>query len=512
MLFFISALGFLIFFLDARIDYLINADNSSELLLGRLLATENKIISTNWLYSTELRVLNTQLFYAFFFKFFHNWHNVRVYSYTCMYIIMVFSCYLLCKNSKSFKYALLFSTLLLLPFSEEYYRIILKGAFYIPHIIIAFLSIALIEEFTVEQSKFKTLIILSEGIILSFLAGLGGPRQIIITYLPLILSSIFIILSDIDRSTFTGPQILEYINRNIRYPLYSMIMLIMSAIGYFINSKILSKTYSFSSWNNIKYTKLEIDNVLKVVNGIFVSFGYTEENIFSIATLYNLVCFLWIALTASAIIYAVKNRHSINKSFFRFSVFIVTTYMLHFILYSFTDMNYADRYCLPVVLLSIPLLAMFAEHIKLSSKYVKTAIILFIFLVVLNSMCIYYLKFHQDDTRELRMITSVLNGYGYKDGYATYWNSTVLTELSDGEINVWNWGNTTEDFNSLAHWLQLTDHLTNPPDSKVFLLFTIDEYQQPGEWKKNLASDKIIYQSDSYIIFGYENYLEIHMN
>ena len=69
MIFALAFFGFILF-INARIDFLLNSDDSSELVLGRLLASENRLLSKNWYYSTELRVVNTQIFYAFFFKLF----------------------------------------------------------------------------------------------------------------------------------------------------------------------------------------------------------------------------------------------------------------------------------------------------------------------------------------------------------------------------------------------------------------------------------------------------------
>ena len=55
--------------LHAVYAYQINSDASSEMVLARQLVQERAILSKSWFYSTELRVLNTQLVYAFFFQF-----------------------------------------------------------------------------------------------------------------------------------------------------------------------------------------------------------------------------------------------------------------------------------------------------------------------------------------------------------------------------------------------------------------------------------------------------------
>lgn len=74
---------FLLLYLNGRIDRLLDSDMSSEMILGQLLARENAVLTPHWYYSTELRVLNTQIIYAFFFKLMNNWHLVRMAATVC---------------------------------------------------------------------------------------------------------------------------------------------------------------------------------------------------------------------------------------------------------------------------------------------------------------------------------------------------------------------------------------------------------------------------------------------
>ena len=60
---------------------LLNSDVAAELMLAKQLNTEGKLLSRNWFYSSELRVLNTQLIYKPAFALFPNdWHKARTLS------------------------------------------------------------------------------------------------------------------------------------------------------------------------------------------------------------------------------------------------------------------------------------------------------------------------------------------------------------------------------------------------------------------------------------------------
>ncbi len=71
----------------------IDSDDASELILARQLVTEGNIISKNWHYSTELRVLNTQLVYMFLFLFTSSFKIVRILGQTVLSCLLLASYY-----------------------------------------------------------------------------------------------------------------------------------------------------------------------------------------------------------------------------------------------------------------------------------------------------------------------------------------------------------------------------------------------------------------------------------
>ena len=67
VIFLILCLAGTVYFVRARFYNTFSSDEASEMVLGNLLASEGKLISKNWYYSTELRVLNTNIFILCFF-------------------------------------------------------------------------------------------------------------------------------------------------------------------------------------------------------------------------------------------------------------------------------------------------------------------------------------------------------------------------------------------------------------------------------------------------------------
>ena len=71
---------------------LLDSDMSSEMILGKLLHDEGGIVSKNWCYSTEIRVISTQIIYKLGFYFFDDWHWVRTAA-TGVLLLLLMGCY-----------------------------------------------------------------------------------------------------------------------------------------------------------------------------------------------------------------------------------------------------------------------------------------------------------------------------------------------------------------------------------------------------------------------------------
>ena len=126
--------------------------------------------------------------------------------------------------------------------------------------------------------------------ILAILAGMGGPRQIIILYLPLLLAA-------------AACALLNWRRQTDNYKIYAkkycgsiILAFVMSVLGYRLNIKILSKIYHFMSWDSFSYKDFSMDSLINIINGFFDFFGYSRGEVFSYATLFNGMCLVLLML------------------------------------------------------------------------------------------------------------------------------------------------------------------------------------------------------------------------
>ncbi len=76
----------------------------------------------------------------------------------------------------------------------------------------------------------------------------------------------------------------------------------------------------------------------------------------------------------------------------------------------------------------------------------------------------------------IQIVAKWLEDNGYTRGLATFWNSNIITELSDGKIEMWTVQDGGERFDTLYEWLQYSDHVDEWPQGEFFILVSIDEY------------------------------------
>ncbi len=492
-----------VFYIRARKDHTLNSDESSEMVLGKMLADEGKLITENWYYSTELRVLNTNLFYSFFFRLTDSWHRVRMLSYISMYLLLLAVYYCLSRVYRFGKFFFLSAAVLFIPFSADHFNFTLKGAYYLPHITITFL-ILLLSELCIKTTGKRQVLLAAFSFLLSIGLGMGGARLLLILYIPLLLAAV---LAVTDREPMRDAK---------KWLIFAGTSFAGSLIGFFINAKILVNTYHFDAWEDTAFTGLDFSRIIEILNGFLSAFGYTDEKIFSPALIRNGVCLAWVFLTIIAVCYPLMRKEQVSGEYRRLTLFIASAFAVFILFYTFTDARYRARYALPIIILSIPLAALWAQQGNRKKGAAPALLSALILLTGISGLLYYKESWKNDPKEDMRKIAAFLPGEDYTEGYSYFWYANLLTELSNGRVEVWDITEDNDDpsyrkafdIDRTSHWLQAVSHDTTHPSGKVFLLFGNSEFEK-HIWKDRFSADDIIYQSYEHIIFGYENYEEM---
>ena len=497
-------------FLQRYMTGLLDADESSEMVLSSLLAKNGGILSSDWYYSTELRVLNNQIIFSTLLRVLDSWHKVRMLSNVALYFILLAAAWGFCRSyglRRWFPYA---AAVLLMPISMTYFKIVLKGVYYIPHIAMEFSALAMLIPFAKGSKRTKWLSIMF-AVLLAMAAGMGGLRMLLVCYLPLMAAALCYGL------------LTEWKENTKPYVTFAGLNLLAAGAGYLINRGVLSRNYTFRSYESVGYTSPTAQRIFDIISGFLEDLGYKGGTLFSFALISCGVALCILVLAIYCAIRMIRRRETYSDAAVFLGIYYLSAIVVFLLLYSFTNMTFYAQYSLPIMVLSVPVcFAGFSVEKPVKPRRISCGIILMTLAVALSGLGVYHTATGNVNYEQAEIAWYLL-GNGYRNGYSTFWSANVLTELTNGEIQVWDWGDQKypdEQMNvdELFHWLQLKSHDTAHPEGAVFVLLPKAQDDQAG-FRNTDAVDYVVYASDNYIAYGfpsYEDMLKItasfHMN
>lgn len=505
---------------------ILDSDASSELVLSHYLAhSSDFILSKDWFYSTELRVLNTQLIYSVFFRFFSDWSFVRFCSAMTMQALLLISCgYLLHEAGFGRKAFFLSGSLLLLPVSVAYGRIVLYHCYYMPHIILSFFLIGLTLGFakSVNWKSWKVYIRLTLLILFSFIGGLGGVRQLMITHAPLLLGIVALCFledsreADKSKSSFLSSRNLPLVAAAVAGALFSL-------LGLMVNTRVLSQYYNFSQQSGFAISLLPASELKNVAYSFFHHFGFRQGN--PLLSLMGILSAAGIFAGCYCVYLSVRrflahgNDQDIRKSLFR--IFFLSVSFITLVLFAVTKDSTDYQYALYLIFIlpwAVLLLAAELEELPRETHILRAEKLLpFLTVAILLANSLVNVLFFQGNEkfdqvyeglhyRNMDVKNSISDAAafvadnGYDLGFATFWNGNIVTEITDGRVRMVNICLVpAADCTIYDNWLNFFSYREQPAE-KPFMLMAAAEFEvfSRTEAYKNCS---LVYQDEHYYVF-----------
>ena len=453
-----------------NIDLILDSDKSSELILSSIIAETKEFFSRTWYHSTELRALNTQIVFAPVFLFTKNYYQVRVIGSIILQFIFFGSFYYVCKQF-SIKYIPYLAICIVGIYCKDNLDCILGAPHYTPYITVSFLSFGLIASIYHKQSTLKTVILL----LLAFVSSLNGVRQLSILYLPLFAAAFLVYVFFIAFKKNT-----ENLKDVKRVLIVSGLAIIVAVLGNYVSSEFLSRICSIQK-NQVNTSLIlpSLKLLIEITYCLLSSFGY--DGLFT--STYKIVTLgLSLMLVGYILFIILKNVIDFKKTdkieLILDSYFVIAIVEL-FLVMSLSITDRISRYFLPVTIFFVLVIGLNISKGEFSYK--KYNIILSAFLIlVVNSFVL--LNFENKTTVNndlIRFKEIILEEEAY-NGYSSFWNGNILTEMSNGAIEAYvfhrdegKYGKTM--VNNLNQWLQKKDHFDHIPEGKLFLIINDDE-------------------------------------
>jgi len=486
---------FNIYVLWTTAHHLIDSDSASELVLAEHLNETGRILSTDWYYSTELRVVNTQLVFAPLFSLFSDWQMVRFVGSVLFEIILVASYgFLIRQAGLGFSAFCIGGALLLSPMSVKYGEVVLAHSYYVPHIAIGFLMGGLLLGVlkSMQQNRKRWMAWYAIWLlILAFTSALGGFRQVAATHASLVLLATIWMHRAHDEQR--GCEAFWMM-------LWASIAFVAGACGLLVNTA-LHQVFTFLDHSDVQMSVISAEKLLFMVGDFLQLFGCQEQVLLvsktGILSMMGAVASFYCVAHGVRSLLVRKDERSFGlkliESMFACSMCVVV------LIFTLTKFNYsAYLYFIPFFAWYIPMLASLAtvtpaeKKAKQENKRFipawpvmrKTVACMMCAVCIVNGLVnlrsfanpeVYDSNFAMEDCEALQEICDYLIAEDYDLGYTAFWLGNALTEMSDGQIRVVNIQkkDSHEDWNYFD-WLSLkTNRMLEA--KKPFVLLKTDE-------------------------------------
>jgi len=485
----------------------INSDDSSEMVLGKLLSEENTFVSRNWHYSTEIRVIYQTIFTMPLFKLigrYENWALIRTLVIFLNNLTLILSYLFMSRQMKiQTKWICITSLFLIIPISTSYWDIVTFGGYYTFFIAQLFCCLGLFIRISGQTGTTKTALIdFILLTVLSFILGVQGIRSLLCVHIPLFITCVYLYSKTAQKKKF---------------PLFlGCYGFIVCCLGFAVNY-LLHFWYSFHSFENKRLADLYSNFFSKLGQNFVCLAGFfglsTGNSLLSAKGLFSVIAIIGTFLLFWAVI----------KSFWQqteyqfISVFFLVSVIFNIFVFILVD-DVTLRYFFPFMVLYIPLIAIFFEHSEKTCGHLKRmAIVSGIVLFVFGQG---YLNFqniagqNRNSVRKSYIQYLLDNKLDY--GFAMFWNANVTTELTNGKIelaglepngldpdkshrfHIQGWLNPVKFYNPSFH------------QGESFLLLTRAEWKLAQRAERPFARLVPDYEDNDFIIIRYPSAEVIH--
>ena len=112
-----------------------------------------------------------------------------------------------------------------------------------------------------------------------------------------------------------------------------------------------------------------------------------------------------------------------------------------------------------------------------------------------------------DKNQGKRAVAAFLQENGYDFGFATYWNANIMTELTDGAVEIANIGD--PEYLEFFKWSSpMRYYEEGYHQGETFLLLTAEQRAEYAE-AEALQVGEVVYQDGDYTVYVYESVEEL---
>lgn len=486
--------------------WIVDSDLASEMILSDLLNKEGTIISHNWFYSTELKVVNLQWFYRLGLRIFPNdWHLARTFGMAITLALFAAAMLFFVKCAGLGRAGLWMVGTLLWPFGQHYLVYAIYGGYYLVYTFFYMLVLALVLR-SLNADKKHCALQWVLACVITAVAGMNGVKQLMVFHAPLCLAAAILLVLALHSCGKTNwKAALDASRKEVRLFAASLVTAVAAAAGYFVSNAVLSRMYDFKSYNFIVWNRDEDWFTLdRILMDFFHEFGYENgSGVFhfgGIAAAVGLLLGCWMFFCIVRLLLRLDKLERNDK--------LLVLLLVAMLAVCGVAYTYFHEYYLYFWLMNMPVaIAVMAVEIKTEDFHILGARqLLGVGLAACFTLCaVSTVRQEQEHPylahKGLNTAAEWLVDNGYTQGYSTFWNGNAMTELTSGKLEVWTLQSLDRD--DVPNWLQPKSHLTTDPEHPFLLIDT--ETDGPAENAKLIQYGDCteVYNDGRYVIYDF---------
>lgn len=493
--------------------WIVDSDLASEMILSDLLNKEGTIISHNWFYSTELKVVNLQWFYRLGLLIFPNdWHLARTFGMAITLALFAAAMLFFVKCAGLGRTGLWMVGTLLWPFGQHYLVYAIYGGYYLVYTFFYMLVLALVLR-SLNADKKHCALQWVLACVITAVAGMNGVKQLMVFHAPLCLAAAILLVLALHSCGKTNwKAALDVCRKEVRLLAASLVTAVAAAAGYFVSNAVLSRMYDFKSYNFIVWNRDEDWFTLdRILMDFFHEFGYENgSGVFhfgGIAAAVGLLLGCWMFFCIVRLLLRLDKLERNDK--------LLVLLLVAMLAVCGVAYTYFHEYYLYFWLMNMPVaIAVMAVEIKTEDFHILGARqLLGVGLAACFTLCaVSTVRQEQEHPylahKGLNTAAEWLVDNGYTQGYSTFWNGNAMTELTSGKLEVWTLQSLDRD--DVPNWLQPKSHLTTDPEHPFLLIDT--ETDGPAENAKLIQYGDCteVYNDGRYVIYDFADADALH--
>lgn len=490
---------------------MLDSDISSGILLAHRLNVEHSItgLCRNWIYATGIRFLESQWLYRIGLALSPgNWHVARTIAMAMSLALLTFSSWLVFHSIGRKEWGLWAAAFTVFPGGGWYFWQTIFGLQYTPYIMISHFSFALIMLAKRHKGSVRGKVYTGLLLLLGLGAGVNGIKQLMVFYAPLCITALCALLKSIrnKRIMKDGDTVFFFL---------AVSASISAIAGYLVNTKVLAKIYPFEQYDS---TVIEYQGFFECLKMYIWDFGFADGKVlmspWGIASMCGVLFGLIVVLSGIRIMTRLGELDDDEQIL---TVLSVTSILFSCFIFAYLSGHGDIQYFQPVIPMGYFLVVTEIFSDKIFGGYKQGGFIAvnlaMIIMLVASAGTVHNENdgpIHKYRARQgLGAVVDMLVDKGYTQGVSQFWTSNVVTEMSDGVIEMWTIS--TESPDEFLNRAQKKDHMENPPSGRYFYLFDLTRGEEEANVDLGLAYVEKhqeagalapIYYDENYIIYG----------